>query len=323
MMKKSLKFTPWLVALALILSACGANNLPTITVPPVDRQARDFGDFSGVTFNYNGILSFDKISAGQPTGGGNVWPLFNIDLQNDRLVIHLQDGRLVFNIGDIRTALTYPEMQVAIKFLGGKNLTAPLDQTTLYVAPNLVYCVGVAPQQCMQVRQNPEDPWKLFYDQIEGFNYEEGYLYELKVAQETIANPPADSSSIRLKLVEIISQTPVSASLTETNWILETLAGERPVSNSEVTAIFGADGNLYGSAGCNSYTTRYQVGGNTITIQPPVTTRMACPQLGVSEQETSYLAALEKAQSFAIVGYRLSLIDDEGNTLITYLARQP
>ena len=323
MEQKGLWFIVWMIIMAVGLSACGTINLPEVSVPAVDRQVRDFGDFSGVTVNLDGGISVDKISSGQPTGGGNIWPLFDIKLQNDRLIVHLTDGRFVVNVGDLRSAVNFPEMAIIMKFSGGQGLTAPEEQKTLFVGPNLVDCVGVAPQKCMQVKENPEDPWKLFYDQIEGFEYEEGYLYELKISQEVVPNPPADSSSLKLKLEEIVSQTQVTAELVDTTWNLETLAGKPPLPKTELTAIFGADGRLYGSAGCNSYNTSYQIGGNTITIKPAATTRMSCPQAGMMEQETSFLAALEQAKTFEIVGYRLTLSDSQNQALLTFMADQP
>ena len=43
------------------------------------------------------------------------------------------------------------------------------SQKTVYVGSELVDCEGAGPQKCMLVRENPEDPWRPFYDQIEGF----------------------------------------------------------------------------------------------------------------------------------------------------------
>ena len=43
------------------------------------------------------------------------------------------------------------------------------EVVTLYVGPETVECVGVAPQDCLQVRYAPEEDYQLFYSAIEGF----------------------------------------------------------------------------------------------------------------------------------------------------------
>ncbi|MBN2530484.1 MAG: DUF4377 domain-containing protein, partial [Deltaproteobacteria bacterium] len=55
------------------------------------------------------------------------------------------------------------------------------ETQTLFVNSERVSCTGVAPMQCMQVKEHEEDDWSLFYDSIEGFEYEAGYVYELVV----------------------------------------------------------------------------------------------------------------------------------------------
>ena len=42
---------------------------------------------------------------------------------------------------------------------------------------------------------------------IEGFNFEAGYEYRLKVKKTHLSNPPADGSSIIYTLLEILSKT--------------------------------------------------------------------------------------------------------------------
>ena len=46
---------------------------------------------------------------------------------------------------------------------------------TLYVGPETVDCVSVAPQKCLLVKENPEDAYTYFYSNIEGFTFEPGY----------------------------------------------------------------------------------------------------------------------------------------------------
>ncbi|REC64680.1 hypothetical protein DRF59_19890 [Chryseobacterium flavum] len=61
--------------------------------------------------------------------------------------------------------------------------------------------------KCMQVKENASDSWTNFYSTIEGFTYEPGYEYVLKVKTEKIENPPADASSIKYILTEQVSKT--------------------------------------------------------------------------------------------------------------------
>jgi hypothetical protein len=95
----------------------------------------------------------------------------------------------------------------------GQQIVAPATgqaQTiTMYVGPKLVDCQGVAPQKCYQVKADPEDEYRLFYSPIQGFQYEPGYEYQLRVRVEPVDNPPADASAYSYALVDVVSKTPV------------------------------------------------------------------------------------------------------------------
>ena len=82
------------------------------------------------------------------------------------------------------------------------------EVVTMYVGPELVDCVGEGPMLCMQVKYDPDEEWQLFYSQIEGFDFEPGYEYELLVQVDPVENPPAGGSSLRYTLVEEVSKTP-------------------------------------------------------------------------------------------------------------------
>lgn len=77
---------------------------------------------------------------------------------------------------------------------------------TLYVDSKLVDCVGVEARKCLRVRETPEQAWELFYDEIHGFTFEPGYVYTLRVSVEAVDNPPADASSLRYELIEVIDK---------------------------------------------------------------------------------------------------------------------
>lgn len=81
---------------------------------------------------------------------------------------------------------------------------------TVFVSETRVDCVGEGARRCLQVRESESAPWTLFYDRIQGFAYEEGTRYELRVALESNPNPPADAPSLRYRLVEIVSKQKIT-----------------------------------------------------------------------------------------------------------------
>jgi heat shock protein HslJ len=188
------------------------------------------------------------------------------------------------------------------------------DVVTMYVGPELADCVGVGPQECMLVKYSPEEEYQYFYNQIEGFTYEPGYEYELQVLVTPIENPPADGSSLKYTLVEVVSQTPAGTStesgegetsLTGMTWALKSYADAdgnmvEVLPRTEITAVFGEDGSLGGSSGCNNFNTSYEVDGSNISISEMIAaTMMACPE-PVMQQETAFLANLSSAATFEI-----------------------
>jgi heat shock protein HslJ len=91
------------------------------------------------------------------------------------------------------------------------------------------------------------------------------------------------------------------------------------IIGTELTAAFGEDGTLSGSAGCNSYSAGYETDGNSITIGLSISTMMACAEPeGIMEQEQEYLAALGTAATYQITGDRLEMRTAEGATVATF-----
>ncbi len=81
---------------------------------------------------------------------------------------------------------------------------------TYWINSSKVPCEGVAPMECLEVRQSESADWQLFYSEIEGFDYQPGYLYRIKVREEKRdpEDVPADASSIRYILVSVEEKTP-------------------------------------------------------------------------------------------------------------------
>lgn len=92
------------------------------------------------------------------------------------------------------------------------------------------------------------------------------------------------------------------------------------ITGTELTADFGADGTLSGSAGCNRYTATYEVSGTNLKIGPVALTLMACADpAGVMEQETQFLQALATATTYRLDGDRLELRTADGALAATFV----
>jgi hypothetical protein len=76
----------------------------------------------------------------------------------------------------------------------------------IYVSAQQAPCVGVVPMMCLQVRERINQPWQLQYDVIEGFEFQAGSEYRLRITEIQVNNPPADSSSVRWVLKEILDK---------------------------------------------------------------------------------------------------------------------
>lgn len=99
-----------------------------------------------------------------------------------------------------------------------------------------------------------------------------------------------------------IQQSP----LTGTSWLLVSLDAETlAVESSVVTLQFIEAGRVAGTAGCNRFGGGYEFDGNAIRFSQLFSTMMMCMEDGIMEQEAAYLAALEAATSFDLMGDQL------------------
>jgi|GEM_PF-1538734 len=112
------------------------------------------------------------------------------------------------------------------------------------------------------------------------------------------------------KLAEVGSEelgTVALDDLMDTRWVLERLNFDQPaLSDSIITAEF-ANGQVMGSAGCNTYSaTLSSDGGQTMTVGPVIATQMACPE-PVIAQELDYLTALQNATGWSYFPGQLAI----------------
>lgn len=192
----------------------------------------------------------------------------------------------------------------------------PVALRTIYIGPERIECESEAPRLCFQYKENPEDDWLLYYNEIDGFDYEEGYVYELAVAERNVSDPPAGGSSVQLTLVDVVSKTEPPPDLNDTVWIANSLNGQPPLDGTELTlGLF--NGQVIGSAGCNRFSGRYETSGYNFTFGQLATTGVPCPRI-LLEQQNAYLDSLALVASFQVVDAQLLFMDENGENILSY-----
>ena len=88
------------------------------------------------------------------------------------------------------------------------------ETVIMMVNSNRVPCVGVAPQECLEVKylsgERKSEDWENFYSDIEGFEYVPGNIYTIEVELIHLdpSTIPAGASSIDYKLIEVKEVVP-------------------------------------------------------------------------------------------------------------------
>jgi len=112
--------------------------------------------------------------------------------------------------------------------------------------------------------------------------------------------------------------------LTQNTWTLQSYVDTSGVlmpaiTGTPITARFGIDGKVRGSAGCNWYSANYTTQDLAISISPPIMTEMYCINPLVMQQESSYLSDLSKAVEIRVSGSNLNLYDKTGKPVLVFV----
>ena len=193
---------------------------------------------------------------------------------------------------------------------------------TLIIADHLVDCTGVAEQKCMLIKEMSEDQWSNFYDQIEGFEYEEGFTYEIRVEVQKVDNPPADASSLKYILKEVISKTESTKNAQNANelvgtWKVIQIAGLESMKFFPTFEFVAEENRVAGFAGCNNYFATYELKGHELKLGPAGATRKMCEDMAV---EDAFLKQLGQIAYYKKVKSEIHLFDAKDNLIMLAVA---
>jgi hypothetical protein len=173
---------------------------------------------------------------------------------------------------------------------------------------------------CLQIKRGDDGAgdWQNFYTQIHGFDYQPGYLYRLRVRETDLppAQVPADASSIRYDLVEVVEKTRDPRFGIHDIWALQyptvpATAGNRPYIEFNVT-----DQRYLGDSGCASFAGDIlEVGPRVLALGPPVVdeTRAGCAD---ADNRPEWPSVLGRTATWRRDGLVLTLTDSGGSDIL-------
>lgn len=187
-----------------------------------------------------------------------------------------------------------------------------------------VPCEGVAPMHCLQVRQEKNGAWRNFFSNIQGFDYEPGYLYKIRVGTEVLKaeDVPADASSKKYTLVSVLEKKLDKKLLINDIWALEGMDGdtidwkgddvprERPFIEVHL-----ATNRVLGNDGCNTLRgSLAKIDDRNISFTPFMGTKMACKNSAMS---ATFVKNLGKVQEYQIENKQL-ILNGGGQELLRF-----
>lgn len=92
-----------------------------------------------------------------------------------------------------------------------------------------------------------------------------------------------------------------------TSWVLEEVGGVPVVQRGRATLEFAESGRASGNGSCNRFSGTATIAGDLLSFGPLMSTKMACVEETLTNQETRYLASLGSAQRYAVAGDTLRI----------------
>ncbi len=200
------------------------------------------------------------------------------------VIVAIVAGYALFAINNTEKDLNTKES------LEGAIVSQDENLLTFIVGPRKMECTGAGSMECLIVND------KYFYDTIEGFNFEEGYKYQLLVERTEREDVPADASKYTYRLIKEVSKTLQSSdvSLEGTSWVF----GENGMLSFN-------EGRYSATVGCNIINGAFTENGNSIRFEAGMSTLMAC--LDLEEAENHLKEVLSKATEYKLAGEKLTL----------------
>ncbi|EAQ42448.1 META domain-containing protein [Polaribacter sp. MED152] len=206
------------------------------------------------------------------------------------------------------------------------NCQSNTKETILWVNSNKVSC-GTENDKCLQIQkgenfQNGE--WENFKSKITGFDYQEGFIYKLRVKETPVENSSSEASKKKYTLVETILKKEDQKLKLNGNWEAFKING----SIIKQRRIVGAGGipqlhidieqmKIRGNDNCNNFRgTIKKLNETEIEWGPMATTLKMCADMSIPKR---FNPAMEAVKKYKFKGDNLILTDENGNELFEFI----
>jgi heat shock protein HslJ len=196
---------------------------------------------------------------------------------------------------------------------------------TFYINSSKKSCTGLVPMTCLQYKNDPGEDWKLLYQPIEGFNFEEGYLYTLQVKAKKVKNPPADASSVRYIIKKEVSKqkdenmNAANTRSVEGKWVIAEIKVDgklADVSGKAWEMAFRPAENAMNAKICNSMGGGFTLEGDKIKFGPVRSTKMMCPEI---KYEDAFGKAVMEVDNFGFEKNKMFLKKGSETLMVLYM----
>jgi heat shock protein HslJ len=191
-----------------------------------------------------------------------------------------------------------------------------------------VDCEGVGPMKCMLIQKNEvTEPgnWQNFYNDIEGFYFQSGTMFKLLVSEEKLddSQVPADASTIKYKMVEILEKQPDPVFAVHDIWVVQSIEGnqvQQPEKNSGLNMpsieINLTEMKIMGTDGCNQFFGPIKnIEEEIIEFGPMGSTMKMCVNMDLPDKLNQ---AMGKVARYNRTGLYLTFFDSDGNELLQF-----
>lgn len=184
----------------------------------------------------------------------------------------------------------------------------------LFVAEQTAMCPGNYSAECLLVKEKKKDEWSPYYGSIEGFTYEPGYEYILKVEKKLKGGTYSLIKTCKKKKT---TYNPAER-MDMKRWFLHSLHDDTTYINLLDTTKVYMEINLKekrvsGKGICNRFSGGITIEGTNLTIAALASTKMACEGVKL---EAIVTGMLQNMKRFKVVGNTLTLSGDNKDRMV-------